>query len=99
MFIVILARRLPNPACISALAARATVAIGNDTGPMHLIAAAGAPTLVLFSSASDPKLCGPRGHVAVLQADKLDDLAVEEVARAVEILAPAPPPFVWSAAP
>jgi ADP-heptose:LPS heptosyltransferase len=84
---------------IAALAARATVAIGNDTGPMHLIAAAGAPTLVLFSAASDPALCGPRGHVAVLQADKLDELAVSQVVQAVEILAPAPPPFVWRTAP
>ena len=84
---------------IAALAARASVAIGNDTGPMHLIAAAGAPTLVLFSAASDPTLCGPRGHVAVLQADKLDDLPVSQVVRAVELLAPAPPPFVWRTAP
>jgi ADP-heptose:LPS heptosyltransferase len=84
---------------IAALAARATVAVGNDTGPMHLIAAAGAPTLVLFSAASDPRICGPRGHVAVLQSDKLDELPVDQVVRAVEILAPAPPPFVWRAAP
>jgi ADP-heptose:LPS heptosyltransferase len=84
---------------IALLAARATVAVGNDTGPMHLIAAAGAPTLVLFSSASEPTLCGPRGHVAVLQADKLGELPVAQVARAVEILAPAPPPFVWRTAP
>ncbi|HXQ12097.1 MAG TPA: glycosyltransferase family 9 protein [Caulobacteraceae bacterium] len=84
---------------IAALAARATVAIGNDTGPMHLIAAAGAPTLVLFSSASDPTRCGPRGHVAVLQADKLDDLPVSQVVQAVELLVPAPPPFVWRTAP
>jgi ADP-heptose:LPS heptosyltransferase len=84
---------------IAALAARATVAIGNDTGPMHLIAAAGAPTLVLFSSASDPTVCGPRGHVAVLQSDKLDDLAVSQVVQAVDRLAPAPPSFVWRTAP
>ena len=84
---------------IALLAARATVAIGNDTGPMHLIAAAGAPTLVLFSSASDPKLCGPRGHVAVLQSDDLDDLPVAQVQRAVDILAPPAPPTPWGAAP
>lgn len=84
---------------IALLAARATIAVGNDTGPMHLIAAAGAPTLVLFSSASDPKLCGPRGHVAVLQAEKLSDLPVAAVAQTVEILAPRPPPPVWQTAP
>jgi ADP-heptose:LPS heptosyltransferase len=84
---------------IAALAARATVAVGNDTGPMHLIAAAGAPTIVLFSSASDPQLCGPRGHVAVLQADNLDDLPVSQVVQTVELVAPAPTPFVWKTAP
>jgi ADP-heptose:LPS heptosyltransferase len=84
---------------IAALAARATVAVGNDTGPMHLIAAAGAPTLVLFSSASDPTLCGPRGHVAVLQSDNLDDLPVSQVVEAVDHLAPAPAPFVWRTSP
>jgi ADP-heptose:LPS heptosyltransferase len=84
---------------IAALAARATVAVGNDTGPMHLVAAAGAPTLVLFAAASDPKLCGPRGHVAVLQSAKLEDLPVSQVVQAVDHLAPAPAPFAWRTAP
>ena len=50
------------------LGAKAALAVGNDTGPLHLAAAAGAPTVVLFSSASDPALSAPRGKVAVLQA-------------------------------
>ena len=73
---------------IAMLGARAAAAVGNDTGPVHLIAAAGAPTLVLFSKASDPDLCSPRGHVSVLRADKLKDLPVSEVARAVHHLLP-----------
>ena len=73
---------------IAMLGARAAAAVGNDTGPVHLIAAAGAPTLVLFSKASDPDLCSPRGHVSVLRADKLKDLPVAEVARAVHHLLP-----------
>ena len=73
---------------IAMLGARAAAAIGNDTGPVHLIAAAGAPTLVLFSKASDPDLCSPRGHVSVLRADKLKDLPTAEVARAVHHLLP-----------
>jgi ADP-heptose:LPS heptosyltransferase len=81
---------------IAALGARATVAIGNDTGPIHLIAAAGAPTVVLFSSASDPALCGPRGHVSVLQAGNLDDLPTSEVIAAVDRLVPTPP--AWAGA-
>ena len=48
---------------IAALAGRAQLAIGNDTGPMHLIAAAGCPSLVLFSDESDPRRCAPRGRM------------------------------------
>ncbi len=65
---------------LSSLARRAVAAVGNDTGPMHLIAAAGAPSLVLFSAASDPALCAPRGpSVAVLRRPVLADLAPETV--------------------
>ena len=64
---------------IATLGARASLAVGNDTGPMHLIAAAGAPTISLFSSASDPSLSGPRGYVTVFQADDLKDVSVETV--------------------
>lgn len=46
---------------IAALARRAAFCIGNDTGPTHLIAAAGCPTLALFGEDSDPALCAPRG--------------------------------------
>lgn len=65
---------------IAALARGATLAIGNDTGPVHLIAAADCPTLVLFSAASDPALCAPRGaNVVILRRDDLATLAVDEV--------------------
>jgi ADP-heptose:LPS heptosyltransferase len=58
-------------------------AIGNDTGPMHWLAAAGAPVLTLFSSASDPDLCAPRGPGArILRRSDLSELAVDEVAAA-----------------
>lgn len=65
---------------VAALGARAVLAIGNDTGPSHLIAAAGAPTVVLFSGESDPALCAPRGRcVSVLQKTRLADLGVQSV--------------------
>jgi ADP-heptose:LPS heptosyltransferase len=64
---------------IAAAGARTAVAIGNDTGPMHLIAAAGAPSIVLFSSASSPEQSAPRGHVMVFQAPNLEDLPLETV--------------------
>ena len=75
-------------ASIAILGARAALAVGNDTGPLHLAAAAGAPTVVLFSSASDPTLSAPRGKVAVLQADRLADLAVAKVAQAAASVLP-----------
>ena len=63
---------------IAALARRADHALGNDTGPMHLIALAGCPSTVLFSHASDPALCGPRGRqVTILRATDLGALEVE----------------------
>jgi len=73
---------------IAILAARAAMAVGNDTGPLTLIAAAGAPTLALFSKATDPLYRGPRGHVTVLRANNLSDLPVAEVARACQHLMP-----------
>lgn len=58
----------------------AAIAVGNDTGPMHLLAAAGAPCLVLFSAESDPALCAPRGPaVKILRERDLAALAVEHV--------------------
>lgn len=72
---------------IAALGARAALAIGNDLGPLHLIAAAGAPTIALFASAPDPALTAPRGHVTVVHAPALKDLPVDTVAGAAGILA------------
>jgi ADP-heptose:LPS heptosyltransferase len=73
---------------VAMLGAKAALVVGNDTGPLHLAAATGAPTIVLFSSASNPALSAPRGHVTVLQADKLEDLPVSQVLQAVNALAP-----------
>jgi ADP-heptose:LPS heptosyltransferase len=66
---------------IVALGKVALRAVGNDTGPMHLLAAAGAPATVLFSAESDPALSAPRGaNVTVLQRPDLAALDVAEVA-------------------
>lgn len=68
----------------AALTRRASIVIGNDTGPMHIAAAIGAKTIVLFSAASDPALTRPRGKaVTVLQESKLENLRVETVLAAV----------------
>jgi ADP-heptose:LPS heptosyltransferase len=75
---------------VAMLGARAALAIGNDTGPLHLAAAAGAPAIVLFSKASDPALSAPRGRVAILRAENLSDLPVAQVAQAANSLVPSP---------
>ncbi len=73
---------------IAGLGARAALAVGNDTGPTHLVAAAGAPTLVLFSAESDPALCAPRGRrVELLMQPRLAELEVERVEKALQSLA------------
>jgi ADP-heptose:LPS heptosyltransferase len=71
---------------IAQLGAQAALAVGNDTGPLHLIAATGAPTVALFSNASDPALCAPRGKVQVLRSADLSDLPVSRVAEAAQAL-------------
>jgi ADP-heptose:LPS heptosyltransferase len=70
---------------LASLARRAVAAVGNDTGPMHLIAAAGCRSVVLYSNASDPKLCGQRGpSVTILRRDALADLSVADVVDALD---------------
>lgn len=65
---------------IASLGAGAVLAVGNDTGPLHLISAVGCKTVVLFSRASDPNMSRPRGRdVRVLREDDLADLSLEKV--------------------
>lgn len=64
----------------------ARFAVGNDTGPMHLLATAGCPSVVLFSHDSDPALCAPRGpDVRVLRRPDLADLDVQTVLDALPV--------------
>lgn len=66
---------------IALLARQAAAAIGNDTGPMHLIAATGCPCTVLFSRHSDPKRHAPLGaKVSAIQAGDLAALRPDELA-------------------
>ena len=64
------------------LARSAKLSIGNDTGPVHVAAVAGHPTVVLYSQESDPHLCAPRGqNVTIIREEKLVDLTVDCVWR------------------
>jgi ADP-heptose:LPS heptosyltransferase len=68
------------------LANAALFTIGNDTGATHIAAAGGHPVVALFSGASDPSRCAPRGRqVHVLASPSLDELSVDLVfAQAVK---------------
>jgi len=70
---------------IAVLARGAAAAVGNDTGPMHLIALAGCASVVVYSHASDPALCAQRGpRVDILREECLADLTVDTVWRALQ---------------
>ncbi len=71
---------------LGGVCARAALAVGNDTGPTHLAAALGVPTVALFSADSDPALTRPRGQVTVLAATDLADLPVARVAAALPLV-------------
>ncbi len=76
---------------LAALGRRAALAVGNDTGPMHMFAVTGCPTLVLYSQASDPALCAQRGaRVEIIRRADLAALAVDEVFPTAMRLMPAP---------
>ena len=62
------------------LAGAAAFTVGNDTGATHIAAAGGHPVVVLFSDASEPSRCAPRGReIHVLASPRLDDLLVDRV--------------------
>jgi ADP-heptose:LPS heptosyltransferase len=67
-------------AALAGLAQQASLTIGNDTGVTHIAASGGNPVVVLFSRASEPARCAPRGGaVSVLSRPDLADLPVDAV--------------------
>ncbi len=72
---------------IAAIARSAACAIGNDTGPIHLIAATGCPTLALFCASSHRIKHAPQGkNVTLLQKDSLADLDIKSVCETAQTL-------------
>lgn len=73
---------------LATLARHARLAVGNDTGPMHIIAASNCPSTVLFSFASDPKRSAPVGNtVTILREKDLATLSVDRVLTSLTLAA------------
>ncbi len=70
---------------VAACLARCDVFVGNDSGLMHLAAAAGAPTLGLFgpTPAAEYAPAGPRAAAVLSTSDRMRDLSVETALSAV----------------
>ncbi|MGE0252172.1 MAG: glycosyltransferase family 9 protein [Dongiaceae bacterium] len=72
---------------LAELGRNAKAALGNDTGPLHLLSLAGCSTIALFSRASDPARCGQRGRrVEIFRENNLKDLAVARVIKKLQEL-------------
>jgi heptosyltransferase-2 len=91
-----------DPVGLAAVAARARVVVGNDSGPMHLAAAVGTPVVALFGP-TDPGRTAPTGSASVVldrylfcspcylkecpyRHECMEEITAEEVLRAVERL-------------
>lgn len=69
---------------IAALARGAAGAIGNDTGPMHIIAPTGCPSVILFSRFSNPTRHAPKGDALhIMQSDDLASMTVDDVLKKI----------------
>ena len=75
---VVLAMNFPLP-MLAVMFSRCTILVSNDTGPMHIGAAVGVPTLGLFSIAR-PEHYRPLGELSdYAKASSIEALEVEEV--------------------
>jgi ADP-heptose:LPS heptosyltransferase len=69
---------------IASLAKDAAAAVGNDTGPTHIISLAGCPVVALFSGSSDPAQSAPVGDsVTVIQSDNIADISLDDVMKSL----------------
>ncbi|NBX66405.1 MAG: glycosyltransferase family 9 protein [Proteobacteria bacterium] len=72
---------------IAVLARGALCAIGNDTGPIHMIGPTGCPTLGLYPGFSNPVRHGPLGaRVKTIQKKTMADITTDEVLTGLSVL-------------
>ncbi len=68
---------------LAGLASCASLAIGGDTGPIHLAGVMGCPVIALFSRFSDPIQATPVGDVTLIREDDVRAITVDRVAAAL----------------
>lgn len=69
---------------LAGLGAGASLVIGNDTGPTHWAAYAGAPGLMLMARISRQGHCEPRARMRTLMVEDLKTLTLAQVLAALE---------------
>ncbi|PZP55965.1 MAG: glycosyltransferase 9 family protein [Micavibrio aeruginosavorus] len=74
---------------IPALAREAIVAIGNDTGPMHMVSMTGCPSIMFFrSDESTIEKHGPQNPASQsFESDNLNEISIDKVFAAIEKIA------------
>jgi ADP-heptose:LPS heptosyltransferase len=71
---------------LAEVARHALGVVGNDTGPIHIAAITGAPTLVLMSGKTDPVRMTPLGpDVGWLRRENLTELPPSEVLKSIRL--------------
>ncbi len=75
----------PEPTALTVHFTAAAAFVGNDSGPTHLAAMLGVPTVAIFGP-SDPSVWAPAGpHVAVVRGERgFADISVAKVAAALQ---------------
>jgi ADP-heptose:LPS heptosyltransferase len=64
---------------IAELGRKATAAIGNDTGPMHILGPIGCPLAVMYPGSSNAVRYKPLGkHVHTLQKEHMNDITLDD---------------------
>jgi ADP-heptose:LPS heptosyltransferase len=68
-----------------------SIVVGNDSGPVHIAAAAGVPVVLLQNRFSPPRFLPLAERMKVVQRGSVAEITVDEAVTAVDELAPLPP--------
>ena len=71
---------------VAQLSKQSSISVGNDTGPMHIIAKGDKPTLVFFTEHSNYNLCGQQGKKVIMMTYEKNNLefskqAIEKIKK------------------